>query len=120
MPREITRLQVSGLDLRLESQDFHLPAEVTARIEVNTDVYMSTGKAAAQVAHALGAWLLAQPVTTRTAWAHEPGLSIIELSFSDDEIHDPRDPEVVTILDNGLTEIAPGTATARVCTAVLA
>jgi peptidyl-tRNA hydrolase len=110
----ISKLQVSGLDLMLGGTDFHLPAEVTPHIEVNRDVYMSTGKAAAQVAHALGAWVLAQSDETRTAWARDPGLSICEVSFTDYQAHDSSDPSMVTIVDQGRTEIEPGTATARV------
>lgn len=110
----ISKLQVSGLDLKLGSTDFHLPAEVTPHIEVNRDVYMSTGKTAAQVAHALGAWVLAQSDETRKAWAQNPGLSICEVSFANYQAHVSNDPSMVTIVDNGLTEIEPGTATTRV------
>lgn len=119
-PREISRLQVSGLDLAPD--DTHLlqiglyrPRALTARIEINSDVTMSTGKTAAQAAHAVGAWVLAQSVETRKAWAREPGISIGVVSFS----RHPADPvafdstAVTTIVDNGLTEIAAGTATAR-------
>jgi peptidyl-tRNA hydrolase len=90
---------------------------VTPHIEINTDVSMSTGKTAAQVAHALGAWLLAQPLSTRWAWARDPGLNIGEVGFADyaaPDTHGPDDASIITIVDNGLTEIAPGTATVRV------
>lgn len=47
----------------------------------------------------------------RADWAREPGLSLGAASFGDAEMHDP---EIITIVDNGLTEIEPGTATVRV------
>lgn len=57
-PREISRLQVSGLDLIRETSSgsqYSRPGAtraLTPRVEVNADVTMSTGKTAAQVAHA--------------------------------------------------------------------
>jgi hypothetical protein len=113
-PPAISRLQVSGLDLARESDRFQRPGAVTPHIEINADVSMSTGKTAAQVAHALGAWLLAQPLSTRWAWAGAPGLNIGEVGFADYAAQGPDDASIITIVDNGLTEIAPGTATARV------
>lgn len=61
----------------------------------------------------LGAWLLAQPISTQQKWLDDPGLNISTTSFAE-ELHDPEDPGVITIVDNGLTEVAPGTPTARV------
>jgi hypothetical protein len=76
---------------------------------VNNYVTMSTGKTAAQVARALGAWVLAKSISTRTAWADERALSIGMLSFGE---HGPRDDDpadlsVITIVDSGLPEIEP-------------
>jgi hypothetical protein len=49
-PREISRLQVSGLDLAHNDADrFRQAGAVTPHIEINADVTMSTGKTAAQV-----------------------------------------------------------------------
>lgn len=116
-PALISKLQVSGLALPRQGDRFSLhpqPGAVTPHIEINTDVDMSTGKTAAQVAHALGAWLLAQPLSTRLAWASDPGLDIGEVSFADYAAAGPDDTSIITIVDHGLTEIAPGTATVRV------
>ncbi|SDK36547.1 hypothetical protein SAMN05216282_105118 [Cryobacterium psychrotolerans] len=59
-PREISRLQVSGLDLAHERDRFRRPGAVAPHIEINTDVTMSTGKTAAQV------------FCTRSSAAHRP------------------------------------------------
>ncbi|TFB59014.1 hypothetical protein E3N86_12280 [Cryobacterium sp. Hz7] len=113
-PREISKLQVSGLDLAHDADRFQRLGAVTPHIEINSDVAMSTGKTAAQVAHALGAWLLAQPFSTRLAWAEDPGLNIGEVGFAAYAAAGPDDASIITIVDHGLTEIAPGTATVRV------
>ncbi|TFD30386.1 hypothetical protein E3T40_15450 [Cryobacterium sp. TMT1-19] len=87
---------------------------MTPHIEINADVAMSTGKTSAQVAHALGAWLLAQPLSTRLPWASDPGIHIGEVGFAAYAAEESDDASIITILDHGLTEIAPGTATVRV------
>ena len=114
-PREISKLQVSGLDLAHNDTDrFQRLGAVTPHIEINADVSMSTGKTSAQVAHALGAWLLAQPLSIRRAWASDPGLHIGEVGFAAYAAAGPDDASIITVVDHGLTEIAPGTATVRV------
>ncbi|MCI4659680.1 peptidyl-tRNA hydrolase [Cryobacterium zhongshanensis] len=115
-PREISRLQVSGLDLaHNDVVRFRMPGAFNPHIEINADASMTTGKTAAQVAHALCAWLLAQPHSVRDAWADQPGLDIREASFAaPDEQHEHAGRQEILIRDNGLTEIAPGTATVRV------
>lgn len=116
-PPPIKRLQVTGLDLQGQGEvpaatSFSHPTPVVPSIELNADVAMSSGKAAAQAAHALGAWLLAQPASVREAWAAEPGLHLATTSFA----ADAGEPSCLVIVDNGLTEIAPGTPTARLNT----
>lgn len=112
MPKVIRRLQVSGLDASREQAGYSLSGNSIARLEVNSDVPMSTGKTAAQVAHALVAWLLAQPAGIRSSWVEAPGLVISETSFAAETLG-PGDLPVITIVDNGLTEIEPGTETVR-------
>lgn len=75
---------------------------------------MTTGKAAAQTAHALCAWLLSQSPQDRADWLAYPGLTVDENDCFVEYEHEPEDPGVIVIRDNGLTEVAPGTATARV------
>ncbi|SEN98520.1 peptidyl-tRNA hydrolase [Cryobacterium luteum] len=119
-PREISRLQVSGLDLagddtQLLQAGLFRPRAATARIEINSDVTMSTGKTAAQAAHAVCSWLLTQDDQTRLDWAREPGISLSAVSFSRHPAEAGElEVPVTTIVDNGLTEIPAGTATARV------
>lgn len=123
LPLAIKRLQVSGLEAPVPEAVparpnadtaartvFTRPAALAPHIEINTEVAMSTGKTAAQVAHALGAWLLEQEPSVRSGWASDPGLHLGTADFTED----PGEPGCLVILDNGLTEIAPGTATARV------
>jgi hypothetical protein len=110
-PRALSKLQVSGLDVAETSDRFSHAGAITPRIEINSDVTMTTGKTAAQVAHALGAWLLSQPLVTRQLWAVKPGLALEEVKFSENAA-DER--SIINIVDHGLTEIAPGSPTARV------
>lgn len=119
MPRSVRSLQVSGLDLPgregsfFDLQEPLLASTLTATIQINQRVTMTTGKTAAQVAHALCAWLLTLSDTERTAWANHPG---VLLSYQDfDSELDAEDGDVeIEIRDNGLTEVAPGTTTVRV------
>ncbi|ANP73033.1 peptidyl-tRNA hydrolase [Cryobacterium arcticum] len=123
-PREISRLQVSGLDLEREATaggNYARAGAVTPHIEINREAAMSTGKTAAQVSHAVCAWLLAQPLGTRRAWAQRPGISLSEISFveQDDEVEtqaslSTSERRLIVIRDNGLTEVTPGTTTVRV------
>jgi len=119
IPKKIAKLQVSGTTLPREAPDGGTDAEPADAVVLvlNDSLGMSTGKAAAQSAHALFAWLLQairrdpgrvdawlaaeQPVAVRFADAAE--FARLARSASG-----PR------IQDAGRTEIAPGSATAFV------
>jgi peptidyl-tRNA hydrolase len=76
---------------------------------------MSTGKAAAQAAHALFAWFLSLGLLERTAW-YDAGCPFT-VSFASQDVFDASAaevPEKLRIVDAGLTEIDPNTATAYV------
>jgi peptidyl-tRNA hydrolase len=115
MPKSLTRLQVSGTDLPDE------PATVPSRkrsgdpvIVLNGALGMSTGKAAAQAAHALFAWQL-------NRGCDDAELASLQLLSTDLVIASAEEFTALRtvaagplIVDAGLTEIAPDTATAFV------
>lgn len=113
-PPRLRRLQVSGLDidraldLRLRAWE-SVPRADTPEVLINQDLQMSTGKTAAQVAHALVARTLDLAPSDLTRWIADPA---VRLRVTDlDEIAVQHS---ITIRDNGLTEIEPGTATVRI------
>ncbi|MBD8045190.1 hypothetical protein H9638_15370 [Arthrobacter sp. Sa2BUA2] len=116
MPRALRALQVSGTQLPVTE-----PAPAAAGsplIILNRDLSMSTGKAAAQAAHALLAWFLELDAGQQQAWAAQPGAAVQEVpqrGFSALHGHRGAGPLIV---DAGLTEIDPGTATAFVAAPV--
>lgn len=117
-PAHLRRLQVAGLDIdrSLDSdQNYwrsgHGPhsAQLDPTVVINESVSMSTGKSAAQVAHALVAWTQALPGPARIKWMTSPALNLLVGDL--DSV--PKEHSI-TIRDNGLTEINPGTATVRI------
>ncbi|MBF4459427.1 peptidyl-tRNA hydrolase [Pseudoclavibacter sp. VKM Ac-2867] len=116
-PKRLRQLRVAGLDLERDGGSFGMtPAGHLVRPEVvvSNDVQLTTGKTSAQVAHALMVWLVELRLTGRAAflaWREEPALALCVADL--DEISgDPA--QSITIVDSGLTEIAPKTATVRV------
>lgn len=112
-PPELKKLQVSGLDIAPRPDDAP-PAErpsqfsLTPTIILDPDVAMSTGKAAAQAAHALGLWVLALSSDERALWLADTGARLEYARI------DPDDKGLLVIRDSGLTEIPPDTATAAI------
>lgn len=106
LPRTLSRLQVAGTTLpaRPSEQDAVRPYAVTVALDASLG--MSTGKAAAQAAHALLLWVL----------AHDPALPpVCTVLFEDTATIDAlvaAHPDAVTIEDAGRTEIEPGSRTA--------
>ena len=112
LPRELSRLQVSGTDCERivdRGERYERTGAITPLLVINQDVTMSTGKTAAQAAHGLGLWLLAQDTETRALWVSDPGAALVTDDIS-------RVRSVVTVTDSGLTEIPPGTVTVAVTT----
>ncbi|WAC50426.1 peptidyl-tRNA hydrolase [Frigoribacterium sp. SL97] len=107
LPNNLRRLQVSGTQLPEGT-----PTKVltpTASILLNADLDMSTGKAAAQAAHALFTWFL------NTDESPEPDAIECDVSFvSGKELEDIVASRGVrdAIHDAGRTEIEPGSLTA--------
>lgn len=121
MPRRLRSLQVSGLDVPALEIDGAPVGTVTPRgsvrraverpaVWLDPDARMTTGKAAAQTAHALMLWWLTASEEARARWESSPGLSV--------SVHRPEgvtgSERLIEVRDKGLTEVAPGTVTARV------
>lgn len=125
MPRALRALQVSGTELPRTGDgpaaDAGAPVPV---IVLNAGLKMSTGKASAQAAHALLAWYLQAADRTGGADAGDytvPALPAVpatvlvrELDAEDFAALADRPGNGPLIVDAGLTEIDPGTATAFV------
>ena len=107
-PVSLKKLQVTGLDLPRTAESLLVPGMVQPRVTISDDVQMSTGKTAAQVAHAVMLWLLEQDEATVSRWMLSPGLSLTYGSLAAAAGHG------ATVIDNGHTELEPGTATVRV------
>lgn len=112
-PRAIKKLQVSGLDIAARPDG--MPAcEVrsttgpTPTITLNASLGMTTGKSAAQAAHALGLWGLEVTRPELKAWLEDPGA---RLEFGPVTV---PDPDRIVVRDSGLTEIAAGSHTAAI------
>lgn len=110
LPKLIAKLQVSGT--QLPKADEVLDAKIN--IVLNKSLEMSTGKAAAQAAHALFAWLTEAPAESVEAWlqSHAP-VGIRHLLRKDFE-QLSRQAAGPVIQDAGRTEIEPGSVTAFV------
>lgn len=116
MPKALRALQVSGTQL---PDDEPAPAVPDAPvIVINADLEMSTGKAGAQAAHALLAWYLTLSPVERERW-FDGGCraSIRPAAGADFRALAAAPGTGPLIVDAGLTEIAPNTATAFVAAA---
>ncbi len=116
MPKKLRALQVSGTHLP-DGEPVPGGPDVPL-IVVNADLEMSTGKAGAQAAHALMAWYLTLPAEQRTAWYDGGARASVRLAdgaeFASLAKAQGAGPLIV---DAGMTEIAPDTATAFVAAA---
>lgn len=115
MPKAILRLQVSATDLPdTPATEPHPQRSGDPIIVLNGDLGMSTGKAAAQAAHALFAWHLNMGETEPDASSSRLATASLIIATAD-EFADLRGCAAgPVIVDAGLTEIDPNTATAFV------
>lgn len=111
LDKAISRLQVSGTDLTAATEGsppLHSPVLV-----INASLGMSTGKASAQAAHALMAYWLKLEADAERIWASTGSpFSIIEVGEAIFTELSSSAVRGTLIRDNGLTEVAPGSATA--------
>lgn len=113
MPKELRKLQVSGLDYK----DKKLPKKSKVNkdfipvIILNTDIEATTGKMAAQAAHALCKWVLETDPAIVSKWITRPDCELIGVSFKELK---PNKRDHILVKDNGLTEIKKGSITAAI------
>ncbi|MBW4096435.1 MAG: hypothetical protein HIU81_14255 [Acidobacteria bacterium] len=108
MPSDLRRLQVSGTCLPSVPQPV-IPGAPT--VVLNGTLGMTTGKAAAQAAHAVMDWMInVLDANQQDAWMNDP---LLNVRFDNDFTY-PDDAAGPLIIDNGHTEIAPCSPTAYV------
>ena len=125
LPRPIARLQVSGTELPRLGWPEDEGAACRTRIALNADLGMSTGKTAAQAAHAMWAVWLQLGELDRAAWLDEGLAARFEGVAGDNlalgkvtgAVLDAFGAELgvkayAAIHDNGRTEVDPGSLTA--------
>nr|WP_256127950.1 peptidyl-tRNA hydrolase [Arthrobacter sp. SDTb3-6] len=113
LPKLLAKLQVSGTQLPAGEPLALQPLAIV----LNGSLDMSTGKAAAQAAHALFAWVLEAKPAAVEAWVADGcPLSVRELPAKEFR-KGARKSAGPVIQDAGRTEIEPGSATAYVATA---
>ncbi|MBF4993468.1 hypothetical protein ITX31_04985 [Arthrobacter gandavensis] len=115
MPRVLRSLQVSGTQLPAGNPAPAQPG--SPLIVLNRDLEMSTGKAAAQAAHALLAWYLELGPEEAAAFAANPDAAAAEVPAARFRELSSGPGAGPLIVDAGLTEIDPGSATAFVAAA---
>ena len=116
LPKAISRLQVSGTELPDRDSDFKKStARPAPTLVMNGGLGMSTGKAAAQAAHALFAWFLTLDAEQRYQWLTTGCMFALHMASSEEfSAAAAGVPDELLIEDAGRTEIEPGTATAFV------
>ena len=109
MDPRVAGLQVSGTELARAGWPGPGPGPT---VLLDDSLGMSTGKAAAQAAHALFAWAVHLSAPARADWqADGMAFSVLGLPGPDFARAAAR-PGPVTIADAGHTEVAPGSTTA--------
>lgn len=110
LPKLLAKLQVSGTQLPPGGPQTVQPLQIV----MNHSLGMSTGKSAAQAAHALFAWVIeAKPVSVQ-AWA-EAGFPVGVARLDGKDFRKAsKKAKAPVIHDAGRTEIDPGSATAFV------
>lgn len=112
--KAVKRAQVQGLDRpRSSSLQQPLISSPYPSVRVNADLCMTTGKAAAQVAHAVFAWARENEPFIDQWWYDGAPMYVREVS-NIEQIADDYLDSCILINDAGLTEVDPGSLTALV------
>lgn len=119
VPKKIAKLQVSGTELPRTAEARSAPRELLVEsglaIVLNDSLGMSTGKAAAQAAHALFAWVLEAAPARLEAWLRSGRpVGVRRLPVAAFRRAVDAGGAGPLIHDAGRTEIEPGSATACV------
>lgn len=110
LPREMSTLQVSDTQGDRHIKPELLPSHILQpHIEIPSTLGMSTGKTAAQAAHATTLFLQMLNPKELEYWLKHPSLYISDLSKDD-----KQRKSILEVHDNGKTEIKPGSITAIV------
>lgn len=109
VPDHIRKLQVQGIDFPnvtpVNVEDVHSPDGLTVVVSINPELEMSSGKVAAQVAHATQLLFMKSEAEKVVKW--------IESGASFEVIEWENAPNTVEIVDAGLTEIPAGSFTVK-------
>lgn len=111
LPKPVSRLWVSGFDRERSGCWPEMLVHADVMVVLNGGIPMTTGKAAAQAAHALTGWLLAADGEARDRFV--TGQSSFRLVEEPTDVFDRLWPHAAAaIADAGHTEVAPGSRTA--------
>lgn len=106
LPRPVARARVSGLERERPTRE-QIPPIEGHNVFINDSLPMSTGKTAAQAAHAL----MVRALNGQWSPTHIEAARVVPISHGLFEVFASTSPEAV-IRDAGWTEVAPGSATA--------
>jgi len=113
LPKAMSRLQVSGTDFPKVPDVVALNGDVRRPVRILVSDQLTTGKAAAQAAHALFAWVLQATEPDKQAWLEDAmATPVVFVDPTELARVAATDPFAVPIRDSGLTEVDPGTLTA--------
>lgn len=110
LPKALDKLQVGGTSFPRRTGPGPAPADARVRIEASPHIEMTSGKLAAQVAHAAQLAYDAMDAATREAW-REDGFRVL-LERPDAASWDAS-PRPVRVVDAGFTELDGPTETTR-------
>jgi peptidyl-tRNA hydrolase len=109
LPKELSRLQVSGIELTDEQKPE--PSNGGPTLWLTPEVTMTTGKAMAQVGHATMLLAAATPPEKLEAWAEADFPVVVRTAAKQEWAELTERDDTVVVRDAGFTEVDPGTIT---------